>query len=68
MTNAEWEYFKSTMPPIALLEYGEGDGGELMEKKMPDAGLVKIAGAGHFPWLNNPALCGAVIRSYLKIG
>ena len=42
--------------------------GELMEKKMPDAGLVKIAGAGHFPWLNNPALFGAVIRSYLKIG
>ncbi len=40
----------------------------LMEKLMPDAGLVKIEGAGHFPWLNNPALFNAVIRSYLKIG
>lgn len=40
----------------------------LMEEKMPDAGLVKIEGAGHFPWLNNPALFNAVIRSYLKIG
>ena len=40
----------------------------LMEKLMPDAGLVRIEGAGHFPWLNNPALFNAVIRSYLKIG
>ena len=40
----------------------------LMEKLMPDAGLVKIEGAGHFCWLNNPQLFNAVIRSYLKIG
>ncbi|MBQ2729324.1 MAG: alpha/beta hydrolase [Clostridia bacterium] len=40
----------------------------LMEKTMPDAGLVKIEGAGHFSWLDNPALFNAVIRSYLKIG
>lgn len=39
----------------------------LMEKLMPDAGLVKIEGAGHFSWLDNPALFNAVIRSYLKI-
>lgn len=38
----------------------------LMEKLMPDAGLVKIEGAGHFSWLDNPALFNAVIRSYLK--
>lgn len=41
--------------------------GILMEKLMPDAGLVKIEGAGHFSWLDNPALFNAVIRSYLKI-
>ncbi len=40
----------------------------LMEKLMPDAGLVKIEGAGHFSWLDNPGLFAAVIRSYLKIG
>ena len=40
----------------------------LMEKLMPDAGLVKIEGAGHFSWLDNPGLFNAVIRSYLKIG
>jgi len=40
----------------------------LMEKLMPDAGLVKIEGAGHFSWLDNPPLFNAVIRSYLKIG
>ena len=41
--------------------------GILMEERMPDAGLVKIEGAGHFSWLDNPALFNAVIRSYLKI-
>lgn len=41
--------------------------GVLMEERMPDAGLVKIEGAGHFSWLDNPALFNAVIRSYLKI-
>ena len=40
----------------------------LMEKLKPDAGLVKIEGAGHFSWLDNPGLFNAVIRSYLKIG
>ena len=42
--------------------------GLLMEKNMPDAGLVKIEGAGHFSWLDDPVLFNAVIRSYLKIG
>ena len=41
--------------------------GILMEKLMPEAGLVRIEGAGHFSWLDNPALFNAVIRSYLKI-
>ena len=43
-----------------------GDG-ELMEKKIPGAGLAKIPGAGHFSWLDSPAVFDAVIRSYLKI-
>ncbi len=40
----------------------------LMEKLMPDAGLAKIEGAGHFSWLDNPAVFNSIIRSYLKIG
>ena len=40
----------------------------LMEKLMPDAGLAKIEGAGHFSWLDNPAIFNAIIRSYLNIG
>lgn len=41
--------------------------GELMEKRIPGAGLAKIPGAGHFSWLDSPAVFDAVIRSYLKI-
>lgn len=32
MTNAAWEEFKGMMRPSALVEYGTGGGGELMEK------------------------------------
>ncbi len=39
----------------------------LMEKLMPDAGLAKIEGAGHFSWLDNPPLFNAIISSYLNI-
>ena len=40
----------------------------LMEQLMPDAGLAKIEGAGHFSWLDNPGIFNAIIRSYLNIG
>jgi len=39
----------------------------LMEKLMPDAGLARIEGAGHFSWLDNPAVFNSIIRSYLKL-
>jgi len=38
---------------------------EKMEKSIPDAGLVKLEGAGHFSYLDQyPAFC-AVLRSFL---
>lgn len=38
-----------------------------MEKLIPDAGLVTVPGAGHFSFLENPALFRAVLKSFLKI-
>ncbi|MBQ7835794.1 MAG: alpha/beta hydrolase [Clostridia bacterium] len=42
--------------------------GELMEKLIPDAGLVKLKGAGHYSWLNDPYTFIAVLKSFLNIG
>ena len=39
-----------------------------MEKELPDAGLVRCEGAGHFSFLERPALCTAAFRSFLEIG
>ncbi|MBQ4066862.1 MAG: alpha/beta hydrolase [Clostridia bacterium] len=41
--------------------------GILMERLMPNAGLARIEGAGHFSWLDNPGIFNAIIRSYLNI-
>ena len=43
------------------------DDGKTMEKRLPNAGLAVIDGAGHFSWLDSPAVFDAIIRSYLKI-
>ena len=38
-----------------------------MEREIPDAGLVKCEGAGHFAFLEQSALCDRVFRSFLEI-
>ena len=38
-----------------------------MEKELVDAGLVRCEGAGHFSFLERPALCDAAFRSFLEI-
>lgn len=40
---------------------------KLMEERMPNAGLVTFAGAGHYSFLEQPALFSKVLRSYFKI-
>lgn len=40
---------------------------EKMEKLIPDAGLARIEGAGHFSFLENPSLYHAILSSYLKL-
>lgn len=54
-----------------LLFWGEADtatplsDAKRMEKLIPDAGLVSVAGAGHFSFLENPVLFERVLRSFL---
>lgn len=43
------------------------DDGKKMGKLIPNAGLAVIDGAGHFSWLDAPAVFDLIIRSYLKI-
>lgn len=71
------EDLKSYLPEIkvpSLLIWGTADDatplsdGELMEKLIPDAGLVKLNGAGHYSWLNDPYTFIAVLKSFLEIG
>ena len=63
------------MPKIAaptLLFWGENDtatplaDAKRMEKLIPDAGLVTVAGAGHFSFLENMPLFLKVLESFLN--
>ncbi|MCL1905780.1 MAG: alpha/beta hydrolase, partial [Clostridiales bacterium] len=54
-----------------LLMWGENDAdtpladGQRMEKLIPDAGLVVFKGAGHYPFLEQPAYFYRVLESFL---
>ena len=55
-----------------LLFWGENDtatplrDARIMEKKIPDAGLVVVEGGSHFSFLDNPSLFRAVTDSFLN--
>lgn len=51
---------KDTATPI-------GDG-KIMEEKIPNAGLAVLPGAGHFSFLEKPAVFKNIMRSYFQIG
>lgn len=38
-----------------------------MEKLIPDAGLARMEGCSHFAFVENPALYGAILSSFLKL-
>lgn len=70
------EDLTSLLPKISaptLLIWGDKDtatplsDGQLMEKSIPDAGLVVLEGAGHFSFLEQPYVFQQVIKSFLKI-
>lgn len=69
------EDLKSVMPKIkcpTLLIWGKKDtatplrDAEIMEKLIPDAGLVAFDGVGHYSFLENPYQFAAVLKSFLK--
>ena len=56
-----------------LLIWGENDidtpvlDGKIMAKRIPDAGLVVIKNAGHFPFLDKPYEIRLILNSFLNI-
>ncbi len=70
------EDLKHLMPKIkapTLLFWGNMDtatplsDAKIMEKLIPDAGLVVAHGTGHFSFLENPGLFTAVMKNFFKI-
>lgn len=55
-----------------LLIWGENDtatplsDAKIMEKRIPDAGLVSFPGCGHYSFLDNPGQFAAVLKSFLS--
>lgn len=69
------EDLKSVMPNIScptLLIWGANDtatplsDAKVMEKLIPDAGLVSFDGVGHYSFLENPYQFAAVLKSFLR--
>ena len=69
------EDLKYCMPKISaptLLIWGENDtatplhDAQIMEKLIPDAGLVSFPGCGHYSFLDNPIQFAAVLRSFIN--
>lgn len=75
MVNVVNSDLRAVMPKIkapTLLLWGEKDtatpmrDARIMEKLIPDAGLVSFPGCGHYSFLDNPVQFAAVLRSFLK--
>ncbi len=55
-----------------LLIWGENDtatplsDARKLEKLIPDSGLVSFPGCGHYSFLDNPYMFGAVLRSFIN--
>ena len=69
------EDLRKIMPSIkapTLLVWGENDtatplsDAKIMEKQIPDAGLVSFPNCGHYSFLDNPVGFKAVIREFFK--
>ena len=73
VVNEDLTHLLPSITASSLLIWGTEDtatplsDGETMEKLIPDAGLVKVNGAGHYSFLDAPDLVGRVVASFLKI-
>lgn len=70
--NQDLRHHLSHIKAPTLLIWGENDkatplsDARLMEKLLPDAGLVVFSGAGHYSFLDQPGRFRAVIQSFLQ--
>ena len=74
VVNEDLTHLLANIKASTLLIWGKNDtatpvsDGELMEKTIKDAGLVKIDNAGHYSFLEQPYIFHKVISSFLNIG
>jgi len=72
VVNEDLEPLLPTIKQSTLLIWGTNDtatplsDAKIMEKLIPDAGVVEIKGAGHYSFLENPQLVNAVLDSFLS--
>jgi pimeloyl-ACP methyl ester carboxylesterase len=70
--NEDLTHLLEKNPVSTLLIWGSADtatplsDGKTMERKIPDAGLVTVAGAGHYAFLENTPLFLRVAESFLS--
>lgn len=70
--NEDLTHLLEKNPVSTLLIWGSADtatpleDGKQMEKRIPDAGLVVLEGAGHFAFAQQWGLCSRVLDSFLK--
>lgn len=71
--NQDLRHLLPSIGAPTLLIWGENDtatplrDAKIMEKMIPDAGLVLYEGCGHYSFLERPGQTAAVIKSFLKI-
>jgi pimeloyl-ACP methyl ester carboxylesterase len=73
IVNEDLTPFLSSISCPTLLLWGENDretplgDGKIMERLIPDVGLVELKNAGHYPFLDQPFVFGKVLDSFFKI-
>lgn len=73
VVNEDLTHLLPSIKASSLLIWGTNDtatplsDGETMERLIPDAGLVKVSGAGHYSFLEAPDFVSRVVSSFLKI-
>jgi pimeloyl-ACP methyl ester carboxylesterase len=71
VVNEDWRRLLPKIAASTLLIWGELDeetplaDGKVMERLIPDAGLVVFPGAGHFSYADDPDRFGRVVRHFL---
>lgn len=74
LINEDVQSFLPNITVPTLLIWGENDtatplaDAEIMEKMIPDAGLVKVKGCSHYVFLENPAYINIIIANFLNGG